>query len=154
MMKRIIPLFFLLTLGSLPAFAESSHERHLMPETVDYALILPANMPHMLRTANVQAQRLGLDEAQKQLIRELMAEAPLKVFSRLQRAEKLEKAIAQDVLLRKQTLATVQVALDELSQLKREATDAQIATINRIQTALSEAQFRQLLKLATAEGSH
>ncbi len=153
MKKQIAALLLSLCLCPLAVASERDHERHLAPETVDYALILPANLPHVLRTANTQAAKLGLDEAQKTLIRDLMAEAPLKVFSRLQQAEKLEQAIAQDVLAHRQTLADVQTRLDELASLKRAATDAQIATINRIQGALSAAQFNQLLKLAR-RGEH
>lgn len=151
---RIPALLLLLGLHHLPVAAETLHDHHLPPETVDYALILPANLPHLLRTANGQATRLGLDESQKQLVRELMAEAPLKVFSRLQQAEKLEKDLAQDILFKQQGVEAVQSRLDELCRLKRAASEAQIATINRIQSALSERQFGHLLKLAGAAGSH
>ena len=144
-------LLFLLALNAAPSLAEAPHEAHMKPETVDYALILPANLPHILRTANGQAGKLGLDEAQKQLVRELMAEAPLQVMSRLQKAEKLEQAIANDVLYRRQGVADIKSRLDELVRLKREATEAQIATVNRIQAAISETQFRKLLKLAVAD---
>jgi hypothetical protein len=154
MKKQFAPLLLLLALTIQPCLAEPSHEAHMKPETVDYALILPANLPHVLRTANGQAGKLGLDEPQKQLIRDLMAEAPLRVFSRLQKAEKLELSIARDILEKRQTLSDVQPRLDELLRLKREATEAQIATINRIQAAFSDSQFRQLLKLALASDVH
>jgi hypothetical protein len=151
MKTRFTTLLVLLALNTAPSLAEAPHEEHMKAETVDYALILPANLPHILRTANGQASKLGLDEAQKQLIRDLMAEAPLQVMSRLQKAEKLEQAIANDILHQRQALADVKPRLDELVRLKREATEAQIATINRIQAAISEAQFRKLLKLAVAD---
>ncbi|TXT31279.1 MAG: hypothetical protein FD131_1188 [Rhodocyclaceae bacterium] len=148
---RFTTLLVLLALNAAPSLAEAPHEAHMKADTVDYALILPANLPHILRTANGQAGKLGLDEAQKQLVRELMAEAPLQVMSRLQKAEKLEQAIANDVLYQRQGVADIKSRLDELVRLKREATEAQIATVNRIQAAISEAQFRKLLKLAVAD---
>ena len=151
---QIAAALFAFSLASQPSLAETRHDTHMKPETVDYALILPANLPHILRTANSQSSRIGLDEAQKQLIRELIAEAPLQVFSRLQKAEKLERAIAQDVLEKGQTLIDIQLRLDELARLKREASEAQITTINRIQAAFSKNQFSQLRKRATAADAH
>ncbi len=151
---QIAAALFAFSLASQPCLAETQHDTHMKPETVDYALILPANLPHILRTANSQSSRLGLDETQKQLIRELIAEAPLQVFSRLQKAEMLERAIARDVLGKGQTLSDIQLRLDQLARLKREATEAQITTINRIQAAFSKNQFSQLLKLATAADAH
>lgn len=152
--KNLIPLIFLSALLVGPAHAEKGHEPHPSPETIDYALILPANLPHVLKVAQAQAGRLGLDEAQKTLIRELMAEAPIKVFARLKQAETLEKAIAQDVLTGSVPPAELQPRLERLVNTKREATEAQIATIGRIRAALSEVQFKQLLKLANTAGSH
>jgi len=153
--RRLPALLFLVALCNLPTYATSAeHEHHLQPETVDYALILPANIPHVLRTANSNSGKLGLDEPQKKLVRELMAEAPLKVYSNLQQAEKLEKAIAEDVLQRLPAAANLQPRLDELVRLKREASEAQIATIYRIRAAISEAQFRQLLKLTASADRH
>ena len=151
MKTRFTTLLVLFALNTTPSLAEAPHEVHMKAETVDYALILPSNLPHILRTANGQAGKLGLDDAQKQLVRELMAEAPLQVMSRLQKAEKLEQAIANDILYQRQVLADIKPRLDELVRLKREATEAQIATVNRIQAAISEAQFRKLLKLAVAD---
>ena len=151
---KLIPLLFLSALLAGPVHAENSHEHHPSPETIDYALILPANLPHVLKVAQLQAGRLGLDEAQKTLIRELMAEAPIKVFARLKQAETLEKAIAQDVLTGSVPPAELQPLLERLANTKREATEAQIATIGRIRVSLSEVQFKQLLKLANTAGSH
>ncbi len=90
---------------------------------------------------------LGLNEAQRDVLRELMADAPLKVFSRLSQAEKLEQAIARDLLDNAVPLADLQPRLDELAALKRGATEAQIATINRMQALLSKVQFRELLEI-------
>ena len=149
MMKQTA--FILLALALLnmkAAHAADEHEAHGKPQTVDYALILPANLPHMLRTAMENANTLGLDSGQREVIRELIASAPLKVYSRLTQAEKLEVAIAREVLTQGQTLAEVQNRLDELVALKRGATEAQIATINRLQALMSLNQFRKLLKLS------
>ncbi len=151
---KLIPLLLLSALLAGPVHAENDHERHPSPETIDYALILPANLPHLLKVAQTQAGRLGLDEAQKTLIRELMADAPIKVFARLKQAETLEKAIAKEVLSGSLPPAEFQPRLERLANTKREATEAQIATIGRIRAALSEVQFQQLLKLANTAGSH
>lgn len=155
MMKKLFAsLLILIGLNTQNGLAETSHAAHMKPETVDYALILPANLPHILRTANTQSNKLGLNEQQKALVRELIADAPLQVFSRLQKAEKLEQSIARDVLEKHMMLSEIQPRLDELVRLKREATEAQIATVNQIQGAISETQFRQLLKLTLSAAPH
>lgn len=151
---RLVVLTLLISFVNFPRVNATEHDTHLQPQTVDYALILPANMPHMLRLASSQSAVLGLDDQQRQLIRQLITEAPLTVFSRLQQAEKIEKSIAHDVLMNRHTLADVQARLDQLSRLKREASEAQIATIGQLQAALSIAQFSQLLTLANRPEQH
>lgn len=148
--------FLLIALGLLPLgpAAADEHDSHRPAQTIDYALILPANLPHMLRSANEQAALLGLDDSQRQAVRELMAEAPLQVFSRLGQAEKLEQAIARDLLHKQFPLAELEPRLDQLAALKRAASTAQIATINRLQTLLSRSQFRQLLQINGVPDPH
>lgn len=143
-------LALILALGltvSVATRADDDHGQHGRAETTDYALILPANLPHILRTANTEAVRLKLNESQHQAVREMVAEAPLKVFARLIQAEKLEKAIAASILFERARLPELQTRLDELASLKRQATEAQIATLNRLQGTLTPEQFRQLLEL-------
>jgi len=152
MQQRILAVGLAL-LTAQPAVADD-HATHLRPQTVDYALILPANLPHLLRTSLDRAEVLGLNEAQRDVLRELMADAPLKVFSRLSQAEKLEQAIARDLLDNAVPLADLQPRLDELADLKRGATEAQIATINRMQALLSKVQFRELLKFGSLAERH
>ena len=55
---HITAALFALSLASQPCLAETRHDTHMKPETVDYALILPANLPHILRTANSHSSRL------------------------------------------------------------------------------------------------
>lgn len=152
-MQKLILALGLILLTVQPASADD-HSQHQPPQTVDYALILPANLPHLLRTSLDKAEVLGLNDAQRDVLRELMAEAPLKVFSRLSQAEKLEQAIARDLLDNAVPLADLQPRLDELVALKRGATEAQIATINRMQALLSREQFRELLKFIPAADRH
>ena len=143
-----------LVLITAPPVVADDHAAHQPPQTVDYALILPANLPHLLRTSLDRAEVLGLNEAQRDVLRDLMADAPLKVFSRLSQAEKLEQAIARDLLDNAVPLADLQPRLDELAALKRGATEAQIATINRMQALLSKGQFRELLKFGSLAERH
>lgn len=152
-MQKLIFALGLILLTAQSASADD-HAQHQPPQTVDYALILPANLPHLLRTSLDKAEVLGLNDAQRDVLRELMAEAPLKVFSRLSQAEKLEQAIARDLLDNAVPLADLQPRLDELAALKRSATEAQIATINRIQALLSREQFRELLKFIPVTDRH
>lgn len=152
-MQKLILALGLALLTVQPVLA-GDHATQSRPQTVDYALILPANLPHLLRTSLDRAEALGLNDAQREVLRELMADTPLKVFSRLSQAEKLEQAIAREVLDNAVPIAEVQPRLDELSTLKRGATEAQIATINRIQALLSKGQFRELLKFSAVTDHH
>lgn len=152
-MQKLILALGLILLTAQPACADD-HALHQQPQTVDYALILSANLPHLLRTSLDKAEVLGLNDAQRDVLRELMADAPLKVFSRLSQAEKLEQAIARDLLDNAVPLAELQPRLDELAALKRGATEAQIATINRMQALLSREQFRELLKSIPVTNRH
>ena len=153
MKKQLLPFLCALLL-SQPSLAGDQRDTSHPIQTIDYALILPGNLPHLLRTSLDRADKLGLDASQRNVLRELMAEAPLKVFSRLSQAEKLEQGIARDILEHGQTLNELQARLDELAAVKRAATEAQIATINRMQSLLSDQQFRQLQKLARANDHH
>lgn len=142
---------FALTLvlaAAMPVAAAAEHEAHPQPQTVDYALILPANLPHLLRLAADQAESLGLDSARREDIRRLMAQAPSQVFERLSRAEHLEKEIARDVLLGALSEADLHARLDALVQFKRAATEAQIRTIGHLRALMPPERFHQLLESA------
>lgn len=143
-------LFALALVAVTPAAGAAGHDGHTQPETVDYALILPANLPHLLRLAADQADALGLDSTRREEVRRLMAQAPAQVFERLSRAERLEKEIAREVLLGSLSEADLQARLDALVHFKRSATEAQIRTIGRLRALMPPERFGQLLNAAAS----
>lgn len=138
----------LLSLGALAADPHADDAGYPEPRTIDYALLLPGNLPHVLRFAQMHADQLGLDAAQREVVQGLMVKAPTEVMGRLNEAQDLELDLAEQVLYRGAQLADIQPRLDQLSRLKQAATQAQIASINRLQALMSAQQFRQLIALA------
>lgn len=137
------------------AHSESHEESHARPgrspQTVDYALILPANLPHILRFAAEKSSALELSAEQLAEIRELVKAAPERVLKRLAQAEALEDEIARAVLEKGEKLADLQEKIAQLVALKRGATEAQINTLNRLQTLLTPRQFKMTVQFARQE---
>jgi hypothetical protein len=135
-----------------PAVWAQTHDDEPYPEprTIDYALVLPANMPHVLRLAFVNADGLRMTPSERQEVQQMMKRAPAEVLERLNQAQDLELDVAEAVLDARQSLETVTPKLHALVQLKLAATQAQIHTINRLQAMLGEERFAQLLRLARA----
>jgi hypothetical protein len=123
-------------------------EGHHKPSTTDYALVLPGNLPHVLRLAYTQAQTLQLSETEKKTVQDFMKRAPTSVMAQLNAAEKLEQRIAKDILENGKTWQELSEQLAALTQHKQAATKAQVQTINALQRLLGPQRFAQLLRWA------
>jgi hypothetical protein len=99
-------------------------EGHHKPSTTDYALVLPGNLPHVLRLAYTQAQTLQLSETEKKTVQDFMKRAPTSVMAQLNAAEKLEQRIAKDILENGKTWQELSEQLAALTQHKQAATKA------------------------------
>lgn len=145
---------FLLALfvATLPALASDDDHTAQRPQTIDYALVLPGNLPHLLRIASNNVERLGLDAGQRQQLAGMMAQAPGEVMKRLIQAEQMETAIAREVLFEGRNADELKERLDALTRLKRTVTDAQIRNIVRMRELLGAHRFGALLELAGVAG--
>jgi hypothetical protein len=145
----IATLLIAMTLSATALADEHQNtEDHHKPITTDYALVLPGNLPHVLRLAYTQAQALNLTETEKNTVQDFMKRAPGSVMAQLNAAEKLEQIIAKDILENRKTWQELSEPLAALTQHKQAATQAQVQTINALQRLLGPQRFAQLLRWA------
>lgn len=118
------------------------------PALPDYALILPANLPHLMQTINREGEALKLSASQKEAFAAILAQVPAAIWPKLTEAQTLEQEIARMVLRQGAPLQTVAARLDQLGKLKREAANIHIGCIERVRGILSAEQYASLLTLA------
>lgn len=117
------------------------------PAKTDYALILPHNMPHLMRWVG----KLGLSPEQSAALSTYAKEVVSpKLGPLLDEAQKLEKDIAQAALAG-QTKQQLAPKLDRLQSMKREAAEIHITCINNLRNTLKPEDYARLLKLAQSE---
>ncbi|RKT44912.1 periplasmic heavy metal sensor [Thiocapsa rosea] len=108
-------------------------------------------LPHPMRLIRENPQRFGVSpEQMESLRREVMDVYPPQLHERVQAAWSLERAIRRAVLEQGKDSAAVAEQLDELVQLKREATDIRIEALNRFRAILKPEQFHAVMT-ASAE---
>jgi hypothetical protein len=148
-MHAMIPWLVALALvGNANAGTHDDNETNPEPRTIDYALVLPGNMPHVLRLAYTQASVLQLSEAEMAAVQAMMKRAPGNVMAQLDAAQDLELTLAEDVLDHGKTWAEVAPQMATLAQHKQAATQAQVQTINELQRLLGPQRFALLLRWA------
>lgn len=127
--------------------APASVAKPAAPAKTDYALILPHNMPHLMRWVG----KLGLPSEQAAALSKYAKEVVSpKLGPLLDEAQKLEKDIAQ-AALSGQTTQQLAPKLDRLQSMKREAAEIHITCINNLRNTLKPEDYARLLKLAQSE---
>lgn len=104
-------------------------------------------LPHLMKVILENNEALKIDAAQQKKFDTIMQEVPLSMHTMMQEAEKLEHSIKKDVMHDKKTNAEVKVSLEKLQIIKYKISTLQIATINKLQKILSEAQYKKLIKI-------
>ncbi|MCI2395955.1 hypothetical protein [Aliiroseovarius sediminis] len=117
----------------------------------EYALIFPANMPHLMATIGAHRGELDLTEAQSAEVDAIFAEVPARIKPLFTKAKELETVISNDVMAGA-LLEGLGPQLDELAAVKREAAEVHIACINRVRSMLSPEQYAKVLELAGHAG--
>lgn len=108
-------------------------------------------LPHPMRIIIDAPDRFGIrPEQMDRLHREIREVYPPQLHPRVQAAWQLEKAIYQAVIERGKNAGAVADQLDELTRLKREATDIRIQALNRFRAILEPEQY-QAVMAASAE---
>lgn len=154
MCPRLTPLLalpLLLTLGT--AQAEPMPNSGPASKRPGFLVSELVTLPHPMRLIRQDPQRFGVSpEQMERLRRDLMEVYPPQLHQRVQAAWSLERLIRHAVLDEGQDSAAVADQLDELVQLKREATDIRIEALNRFRTLLEPEQY-QAVMAASAEAS-
>jgi hypothetical protein len=119
------------------------------PTLPHYMLILPENLPQLTQAMKGRGKELGLSAEQNGNLAAIVLEVRERLQPLFTEARALEKSVASEALAGA-TPAALAVQLDRLQQLKRQAAEAHIDSINRIRTALSATQYEQLIQLASA----
>jgi Spy/CpxP family protein refolding chaperone len=116
---------------------------------VGYALIQPQHLPSLLRTMQGRSSELALDDAQRKALVELVLAARAQRTPLLEEARKLESEIGTAALAG-ETRAALATRLDRLQQVKREASEIEIDSSNRVRALLTPEQYARLLKIEEA----
>lgn len=167
---RTLPLCAALALlGGSPAHAAEAqktqaqadpHSRHGRPAhggqtaaseaaLTGYALVQPQHLPSLLRTMQGRSSELALSEAQKKELLELVLSSRAARTPLLEEARKLESEIGAAALAG-ETRAALASRLDRLQQVKREASEIEIDSSNRVRALLTAEQYASLLKIEEA----
>lgn len=117
------------------------------PTLQHYMLVLPENLPQLTQAMKGRGKALGLTPEQNASLAAIVLEVRERLQPLFTEARTLEKALASEALAGS-TPAVLATHLDRLQQLKRQAAELHIDSINRIRAALSAAQYEQLLRLA------
>lgn len=150
-LTSLLALPLLLTLGTTQA--EPTASPGLASKRPGFMVSELVTMPHPMRLIRRDPRRFGVTpEQMERLRRELMEVYPPQLHQRVQAAWSLERSIRRAVLDEGQDSAAVADQLDELVQLKREATDIRIEALNRFRTLLEPEQY-QAVMTASAEAS-
>ncbi len=150
MKRNLLKVLCLSTMLLAPA-AMADEAKPGEPPLPAYALILPANLPHVMRVILDHRQNLGLSDAQQAEVDAIMAEVPGKIRPVFEKAKAAEIAIADDVMAGR-NLEGIPARLDELQALKREAADIHVACIARVRAMLTPEQYAKVLELSGHAG--
>ncbi len=139
-MKHIIAFLTIaiLSMGSMLAMShESSYNCGLMV----------TNTPKGLSQVAMKLEgEHAFSEAQKKQIQAIgMASGP-KVHELVDQIEKLDKAILHAVIKEGKSVKAVASELDELSLLRRQATEMKLEAMHKLRQEMSSAQYQALLK--------
>lgn len=127
--------------------ASAAPARPAAPAKPDYSLVLPYNMPHLMRWVG----QLGLPDEQKAALGKYAKEVVSpKLSPLLEEAQQLEKDIAR-AALDGTTPAQLASRLDRLQAVKRQAVEIHITCINHVRHTLAPEVYARLLKLALGD---
>lgn len=144
----ILATLVTLSLAALPQTGQAHDDaKAAAPSPADYSLVLPHNMPHLMRYVG----QIGLSEERKATL-DKYANETIRPALRplLEEAQRLEKEIAR-AALDGQAGEQLAAKLDRLQRVKRDAAEIHIGCLNQVRRTLSAEEYRHLLKLAGAE---
>lgn len=112
-------------------------------------------LPHPMHILMSSTKELNISNKQQEQLDAILATVPTKMHAMMDMAETLEHSIKEAVMHEKKTKESLASDIDFLQSVKREISDTQISTINRIQNILSDKQYDGLItKLRAAHKGH
>lgn len=139
-MKHLIA-FFLISAVSLASMISMAHEQNY-----SCGLMVSDTPKALVKVAMKLEGEQAFSEAQKQKMQAIgMASGP-KIHELVAQIEKLDKAILHAVVKEGKSLKEVTSQLDELQQLRRQATEMKLDALHQISQTMSAEQFQALLK--------
>lgn len=137
-MKKIVTATLITLLStSLLVASQESHKK----------LALVSSLPHPMKAIMNNTERLKITDTQFDALSKVLENAPQKMHAMFDEAEELEKEIQKAVMKEHKTKEQLKAKLDEIAQLKREITETQIETLNRLHTILNKEQIEKLYTL-------
>lgn len=152
--RKSIALLFAAAVGlavatQAPAADDPRHGKPTDPRLLDYSLIPTGNLPLLMWALKNRGEELKLTPEQTRALAAAILETRAVLLPRLEQARALETEIARAALdgRGKQELAE---RLDRLQGVKREATDINIDSIQRLRALLSSEQYARLVAVTQA----
>lgn len=144
-MKHIIA-FSLIAAASLGSLITQAHEGGY-----NCGLMVSDTPKALVQVAMKLEGEQAFSEAQKQKMQAIgMASGP-KIHELVAQIEKLDKAILHAVVKEGKSLKDVTAQLDELQQLRRQATDMKLDALHQLRQTMSAEQFQALLKASNSK---
>ena len=144
-MKHIIA-FSLIAAASLGSLITQAHEGGY-----NCGLMVSDTPKALVQVAMKLEGEQAFSEAQKQKMQAIgMASGP-KIHELVAQIEKLDKAILHAVVKEGKSLKDVTPQLDELQQLRRQATDMKLDALHQLRQTMSAEQFQALVKATNSK---
>lgn len=144
-MKHIIA-FSLIAAASLGSLITQAHEGGY-----NCGLMVSDTPKALAQVAMKLEGEQAFSEAQKQKMQAIgMASGP-KIHELVAQIEKLDKAILHAVVKEGKSLKDVTPQLDELQQLRRQATDMKLDALHQLRQTMSAEQFQALVKASNSK---
>lgn len=141
-MKHLIALT-LISVTSMTSMVSMAHES-------DYRCgLMVSDTPKALMPAAMKLEgNYALTDEQKQKVQSIGIASGPKVHELVDQIEKLDKAILKAVVKEGKSLADVTSQLDELQQLRRQATEMKLNALHQLSQTVSKEQYERILTLS------
>lgn len=141
-MKQLISLT-LVSLTLMTSMVSMAHES-------DYRCgLMVSDTPKALMPAAMKLEgNYALTDGQKQKIQSIFMATGPKVHELVDQIEKLDKAILNAVVKDGKSLAEVSPQLNELQQLRRQATEMKLNAMHQLSQTVSKEQYERILTIS------
>ena len=141
-MRHLIALT-LISVTSMTSMVTMAHE------SVYRCGLMVSDTPKALMPAAMKLEgNYALTDEQKQKVQSIGIASGPKVHELVDQIEKLDQAILKAVVKEGKSLADVTSQLDELQQLRRQATEMKLNALHQLSQTVSKEQYERILTLS------